>query len=601
MLRLLAIGCLLLMLSAAIGAVRAADVTARAIISPATTQVGEPVQLQIEVENARGRIMGPDVSVDGLDVNYRGSSQSQQTQLGTGGFSSVSKLSLNYEVLPKREGDFTIPALTVVVDGKTLQTKPVGLKVQKGASGQPRADSNPAKASAEIELKKKNVYVGEAVPIEVKLLIDERVRVGEVGGFELVGEGFTAQKFPKFDQQRETRDGRTYLGVIFRTVLTPSKAGKITVGPCEIPFLAQMPRERKTRRRGVFDSFFDDDFFGGLGAFAETQRYNAQAPAVEINVKPLPAEGRPKDFSGAVGQFQFDAESPTARVKTGEPLNMRLRVSGEGNFDRVQAPALVDKAGWQAYDASEKFDPANELKNSGTKSFEMPVVPQAAHNQTPQFAFSFFDPVAEKYVTQKSKPTPLVVEGAPVAPTAPTPSLATIAATPRPVAQAAAETKPSSVTVPLQYELGERRDFTPLHRRPVFWMWNGAAAVGAFGLVGLRLLQRDPQQKRAAALRREREQLLRGLRSDRRPDEFFDRAARVLQLATALKTGVDSSCVDAAAAKSALAREDEVANQIEEIFDRRGALIYAGGGGGTELTRSERERILAVLEELCGK
>jgi len=283
MLRLLAIGCLLLMLSAAIGAVRAADVTARAIISPATTQVGEPVQLQIEVENARGRIMGPDVSVDGLDVNYRGSSQSQQTQLGTGGFSSVSKLSLNYEVLPKREGDFTIPALTVVVDGKTLQTKPVGLKVQKGASGQPRADSNPAKAFAEIELKKKNVYVGEAVPIEVKLLIDERVRVGEVGGFELVGEGFTAQKFPKFDQQRETRDGRTYLGVIFRTVLTPSKAGKITVGPCEIPFLAQMPRERKTRRRGVFDSFFDDDFFGGLGAFAETQRYNAQAPAVEIN------------------------------------------------------------------------------------------------------------------------------------------------------------------------------------------------------------------------------------------------------------------------------------------------------------------------------
>ena len=176
----------------------AAEVTARALVNPTVTEVGEPVQLQIEVENARGRIMTPEVSVDGLAINYRGSSQSQQMQMGTGGYSSVSKLSLNYEVVPRREGQFTIPAQTVVVDGKTLQTKPVVLKVQKGAGGQARGDSSPAKAFGEIELKQKNVYVGEAVPIEVRLFVEERARVGEVGGFVLAGEGFTAQKFPKF-------------------------------------------------------------------------------------------------------------------------------------------------------------------------------------------------------------------------------------------------------------------------------------------------------------------------------------------------------------------------------------------------------------------
>jgi hypothetical protein len=554
--------------------------------------------------------MGPDVNVDGLEVIYRGSTQSQQAQFGNSGFSSESKLLMNYEVVAKREGEFTIPPLTVVVDGKTLQTKPVVLKVQKGAPGQrsggaqaqARAESGPAKAFAEIDLKKKNIYLGEAVPLEVRLYVDDRIRLEEVGGFELVGDGFTAQKFPKTDQQRQTRDGRNYTVVVFRTVLTPSKAGKLTIGPCQIPYIAQVPRDRKTRRRSVFDSLFEDlDPFDG---FAQRQRYDAEAQALEINVKPLPAEGRPKDFTGAVGQFQFDADSPTNLVKAGEPINMRLRITGEGNFDRVQAPALVDKQGWQAYDASEKFEPGNEFKNTGTKTFELPLVPQTAHNQVPQFAFSFFDPVSEKYVTQTSKPTPLTVEGSP-APPPPPPAATTAQADAQPAPEMAQKPEAPKSTpataVPLRYELGTVGDFQPLHRRPVFWMWQGIAAVGALGLIAARILRREPEQKRAAALRHERDQLLRELRSDRRSGDFFEHASRVLQLATACTTGEDPNCVDAAAAKSALAQEDGLAGDIDEIFERRGALVYAGRGEGGELSSNERTRIIRALEQVCRK
>jgi hypothetical protein len=582
--------------------VTSGEIEIRALVRPATTQVGESVQFSIEIDNARGRIMGPEVTVDGLEVVYRGTSQRHQTQLGTGGSSSTSTFSLNYEVVAKREGDFTIPALNVVVDGKTLQTKPVALKVQKGGGATAQADSAIGKAFAEIRVKKGNIYIGQAVPVEVRLYIDSRVRVGEISGFELTGDGFTAQKFPKYEQEQETRGDRTYNVVAFRTILTPSRAGKITLGPCEIPLVAQVPRDRKRQRRTMLDSIFgDDDFFApfGGGGFSEPQRYKAEAPALDINVKPLPTEGRPRDFGGAVGQFQFTAETPTTRIKAGEPLTVRLTVRGEGNFDRVNAPALVDANGWQAYDASAKFEPSNEFKNSGTKTFEMPVVPQGAHNETPQFTFSYFDPAAEKYVTQTSKSSPLVVEGAPVQAPAPPPPATAETAPAQPPKPEAPQTQPTKVIAPLVYQLGTVGDFKPIQQRPIFWLWNGIAAVGALGLLGARLLYRDPLQKRNASLRRERDDMLRLVRGEKSPEQFYERAARVLQLTTACVTGADPSCVDAAAAKSALAREDSVATRIDEVFDRRGALLYAGGGGSGEDARADRAAILHTLEELC--
>ena len=64
-------------------------------------------------------------------------------------------------------------------------------------------------------------------------------------------------------------------------------------------------------------------------------------------------------------------------------------------------------------------------------------------------------------------------------------------------------------------------------------------------------------------------------------------------------TGADPSCVDAAAAKSALARDDSLAAQIDEVFDRRGALLYAGGGSGGDAEKADRAAILHALEEVC--
>jgi hypothetical protein len=560
------------------------EVSVRAQLSQHTAEVGSQVQLQVEVNGARSEAP-PEIEVDGLDVQYVGPSTSHRVELINGQMKSETQTTHVFQIVPKREGNFTIPALPVTVDGRVYKTQPVALKVQKG-SAPADAQGGEMKAFAEIDVKKKSAYVGEIVPVEMRLLVDARVRVEDVTNVpELTGDDFTMQRSPRRTQERETRNGQDYNVIVFRTAMTPTKAGKLTIGPCELPFIAQVTRPKRARSRSLFDSFFGEDFFDPFNS--ERRRFDAKAAAIEFEVKPLPVEGRPKDFSGAIGRFQFEAEGSPDRVKVGEPVTMKMRVTGDGNFDRVQAPMLVNPAGWKAYDASAKFDANDELKTSGTKTFEMPVVPEAKHEQMPQFAFSFFDPGLEKYVTLRSKPAPLFVQGEPlVAPAAP-------ATTPVPAPAATVATDIAG----LRYDAGPTRTFSPIYTRAGFWLAQGLAGLAALTLCANRWLRREPAKVRVAALRRERDELWRRLRSGGESADFYEQAAKLVQIETALAGGVEPASVDALVARR-LARPDaETASGIDAIFEARAERLYAGAGTvSTAVSAGERERVLKTLE-----
>ncbi|MEQ1861481.1 MAG: BatD family protein [Chthoniobacteraceae bacterium] len=562
----------------------AADVAVRAQLSQRVAEVGASVQLQVEINGARGDVMPPEVDVEGLQIAYAFPSTSQRVQMINGQITSERSTTHVFEVVPKREGEFTIPALVVTVDGRAYKTEPVALKVQKRGAGADDATKE-AKVTAAIEVKKKSVFVGEAVPVEVRLSAEGQMRIEEVPNAPaLSGDGFTIQKFPRFTQQQTTSGGMV---IAFRTAMTATKAGKLTIGPCDIPFVARVARQRANRSKSLFDQFFPRDFTNPLSS--ESRRFDATAEAVEIEVKPLPVEGRPRDFSGAVGQFQFEGDGSPSTVKLGEPLTMRLRVTGEGNFDRVQAPTLVDADGWKAYEASEKFEAGNELKTTGTKAFEIPVVPEAKHRQMPQFQFSFFDPAAEKYVTLRSKPDALVVQGEPlVAPPARAAESPSAAATPAPAAAAD--------IAGLRYEEGPRRTFAPIFERPVFWIAHGFAALFALGFVAARGLRRDPAKARIAALRSERDELWRALRGG--GDDFHERAARFVQVEAAIVGDVEAVSVDAPVANRVLNADAETAAAIDAIFDGRAARLYAGGAAVAPVSAADSERVLRVLDKL---
>ena len=581
-------------------AAQAADVSVKASLSRSVTVIGEPVQFQIKITNARRAGDPPEVAAEGLGIRYLGPSTNSVMRLDQNGFRQENTTIQVYEVTPEKNGTFTIPAVEVDVDGRKLKTEPVALTVQQSSA---EDDSKPrAQGTAELIVAKKTAYVGEMIPVELRFYVDSRVRWQAAAMPEMSGEGFTKQKMPEPRHPEQiVKNGRDYDVLIFKTAITPGKAGKITIGPADVVYNAQIPRGRRSGPRSMFD-LMDEDIFGDQ-FFAHTQQFKVKAEPVELTVKPLPAAGKPRDFSGAVGTFQFSAAGSPGEVKAGDPVTMKLRVSGRGNFDRVEAPALRDPAGWRSYPPSGIFkkEDSDEIGLSGVKTFEMAVIPEEKKTQMPVFTFSFFDPDAEKYVTLVSDAAPLKVDGAKAPAPPPVPHATATAGEPQaePAGPKSAP-GPTDILGP-RYDLGPRESFAPLYERREFWLAQAGLLAALLALVGFRIRGRpSADAARSAAWRREKSALLAKLRrGETEHAEFFDAAARVVQIDAALATGADAAGVDAAAARALAGADEATAEVIDEIFNARAELLFAGGGRDDgRVSGDERARVLAALETL---
>ena len=586
-----ALGCVLLMLSLITVTAVAAEPAARASVDRRISVIGDPITLQIKVVGAKRAGNPPDIAVDGLEIGYGGESTSASVRIDNGVFTSEKTTTWLYQVVPQRNGTFTIPGQTIQADGKTLRTEDITLTVQPNSAGD--NDRGIEKISfAEFVIPKKSIYLGEAVPVEMKLYVDSKVRWQPVSMPEIGGDGFTKQKMPEPRNEQVTKDGKDYDVLIFRTVITPIRAGKLMLGPSEIHFKAVVPRARRGGQRGFFDDVFNDPFF------STTQEFKTKAEGVELTVKTLPQNGKPADFSGAVGNFQFSAEGSPKQVKIGDPVTMKLRISGRGNFDRVNVPQLSELTGWRTYPPSNTFQADDPVNYSGTKTFEMAVIPETKKSAMPEFHFSYFDPVAEKYVTLKSEPAALAVEGE----TLPTPKPVvtnTETSVPEPP-KPAAEPRPDDI-LGLRYDQDEKESFAPLYERNKFIMVQEVVALVFLGLIAFKVRRKPSADARQrAALRQEKEAVWRRLRSgDLGHVDFFDAAARLAQLQTALATGKSVSSIDAAAVRSSAQLDESAAGTIEEIFSARAELHYAGGGSGDgAVSAAERERVIGALKQL---
>ncbi len=572
----------------------AADTTVRATLSRGISVIGDPVQLQIKINGAHQPGDPPDVKVDGLEINYLGPSQNTVMRFENGSFTSERTTILVYQVTPKRNGTFSIPSVTVQADGKSYRTEPISLTVQPSSATDQNSDFEKP-GLAEFWVPKKTLYLGEAMPAELRLYVDSRIRWQPIAMPDIDGEGFTKQNMPKPRSQQVEKNGRDCDLLTFKTVISPIRAGKITLGPSEIPFQARVPHAQRNSGRSPFGNMFGDVFDDPF--FSANQQFSAKAEPVELTVKPLPSAGKPADFSGAVGEFHLAAEGNPKQVKVGDPITIKLRVSGKGNFDRVTAPVLTDPAGWRTYPPSSSFKAENDLNSEGEKTFEIAVVPETKKSAMPVFQFAYFNPVTEKYVVVKTDASPLVVEGE--APATPPPA-ATAPEDASPQKQPPIEHRPNDI-LGLRYDHDRALGFAPLYEQREFWFVQGSLAVILIGFVGFKMRRRpDAVAQQKAALRQERDAVWRRLRrTDMGHVDFFDAAARVVQIDTALATGRSVASVDTATVRSEARLDEQTAATIEDIFNARAELYYAGGGSDDgRVSAIERDRVLAALKQL---
>ena len=234
---------------------RADSPSVTAVLSDSEANVGETVQLEIRVTGGRDAEVPEQIAVDGLEIQRTGTSQ----QYEMNNFKVTSSVTYNYTVLPTKRGTFVIPSQTIRVEGKTLRTPELTLHVGDSSSaatarGNPNTGRDTQRppatgiAFAELIVPKKSAYVGETVPVQIRLGFDPRAQPQLLEGPEITGQGFTSQKLQQAGQRRETINGRPYLVVSFKTAIAAARSGKFEIGPVQAKAQVSVPRRQRPRQ-----------------------------------------------------------------------------------------------------------------------------------------------------------------------------------------------------------------------------------------------------------------------------------------------------------------------------------------------------------------
>ncbi|MEO6874695.1 MAG: BatD family protein [Opitutaceae bacterium] len=395
--------------------------------------LGDSAQLTLTV---------PGTDIDGIapptvpGLEFVDAGQSSQYQFINGAVSA--NISVTYDVIPQHAGNFTIPPLSRgsqplilhVLDasgtGNAPATGNMGSGLPPPVTSGLNAGTTPLTADGaafvRLRLPKTELYVGETVPVEIQVGLRPGI-VADINGLPtLNGDAFILGKLAaQPDQSQEVIQGQTYTVLTWHAALAAVKSGEFSLS-VETPLTVRVRAvpQRRLRPAGgafadpMFDDFFSDsvlqNFFGGT---TEKQITVASEPDA-LKILALPAAGRPAGFSGAVGNFEVSSELSAARAVAGDPLTLRLKVTGTGSFDRVNSPMLGDVAGWRTYRPTAKFAPADSAGYGGEKTFEQAVIPEQPGRRTvPGVAFSFFNPATRRYETKLTAPLSVAVSPAP--------------------------------------------------------------------------------------------------------------------------------------------------------------------------------------------
>jgi hypothetical protein len=547
-----------------------------------TTSLGESVDLTLKFEDAepKGRPRPP--ALDGL--NIVGQTQSQNISLINGQMRR--EYSFTYTLMPTREGEIVIPAMQLEVDGQKLTSQAVRLKVVKSAAPPAGENGSPPGAFLKLIVPKNEIFVGEVIPAEIRLYYQDARNPSLP---QLSSEGFTIGTMPQNPEQTVTQmNGARYSLIIFRFPVTAVKPGTLVLGPATLPITLLLGL------RGT-------DFFGQK-VFTEARPVTLSSEAQSMVVHPLPKENVPATFNGAIGKFNLHVEAAPTNVGVGDPITVKVQISGSGALDAISLPVQASWREFKTYTPSSKVDPSDALGLNGTKTFEEVVSPQNADiKELPAFEFSFFDPEQKVYQTLTTPAVPLSVH-----PTSATPQPTIVTGAP-----SASENQPAPKEVVhikaypgVVGALG-----VPLIRQPAFLVLQALAPALWLGSIFFRRrkesLANNPKLRRrrqVERLVREGLQQLSALAADNKSEEFFATTFRLLQEQLGETLDVPASGITEAVVEEQLkprAIKPETLSLLHELFQTCNQARYAAHRSKQELTAfiPKVERALLELQK----
>ncbi len=335
-------------------------------------------------------LMGPSQSISSSFIN---------------GKRSFSK-SYTYVLRPKKQGQLIIDSASITIDNTVYTTDPKTVLVTK-----PIDNPNAPKTAQDIAdeslylvatLSNDKPYLNQGVLVTYTLYFSPRVYINNFIPVENpTYKNFWSQDLPikEYETRRTTFRNESFNAVDLKTVvLYPQKSGSLALDPFALELYVQIPTGRR-------------DFFGDPIMRSATK--TVKAGDLSINVRELPEEGKPSDFSGAVGDFELSVDASRTNLEANESTQIKVKISGKGNLKLLSIPELSLPS------ALEKYDPeytdnvrVNREGMNGSVTNSYTVVPRYAGSYpVDPVAFTYFDPNTKSYKILNSDSFDLTVEG----------------------------------------------------------------------------------------------------------------------------------------------------------------------------------------------
>lgn len=395
----------------AAGGAAAQDVQVEVRLSREIARVGEPVGLVIDVVSSDPRVgqLSAVQVPDGTGLRFgeaRSTGFKQESRIdGRGRRVMVVTRPHTLSIEPPAPGEYTIPPLTLTVDGEELTAPdgPMNLKVVEDV-----------KASAVLYLDRaplpEVIYEGEPFDVEIEAgwLTSLPVDVNTIR-LQLPWWG-------RLDGVIETDEDPPRNAVGFPIEYRGRKVAAESLG--EVQRDGRALDLYRIRRRFVATRPGTLELSGTLLAVTERRGRSRRTPPsyylpledASIEVRPIPEEGRPLGWTEAVGRIEASADIRVREVDAGDPIALEVVYRGSGNLEFFDAPRLERIADFDDF----RVLGVREEKGPFERVITYDLVPRRVGEiEVPSVPLWVFDTGEEAYTRVSTRPIAIRVLGSP--------------------------------------------------------------------------------------------------------------------------------------------------------------------------------------------
>ncbi len=364
--------------------------TLTATLKPATVNLGKSATLTLVCEGGIATTVEQTAAARNLALSFVDSTKSIDI---VGGVTRESA-TFTYQVTPRVAGRFAVPAFKAMVGNREIRSDAIILTVldTDGNNTPKNIAKTPPPALLRVLTPATKVYVGQVFPVSMELLA-QGLRQSHLPVPQLVTDSI---RFTRIRPEYRQASARSLNGVLYQNVFL-FETGAVAMKPGKLNLIFELD---------VIVMDYRQDVFG------RQRKLHLTSDPIPIEVLPLPATGKPEQFTGAVGQYQMTTTVEPNRAKIGDPMELRISLAGSGALDNTPVPEPASWNGFKTHPATSEIEYTDLRHLSSRKQFKrmiIPTDPKLTH--VPALQFSYFDPVTEQYVTLTTPPTPVEITG----------------------------------------------------------------------------------------------------------------------------------------------------------------------------------------------